>query len=172
MNFVVGSSVADDLQYNSARRKIRWGDEIEGGNLIAVKEFESQVPMAENPTENQSGNNDEEDMVRFTTFFFIPTYYRNKNSYQKYCGAIVDPIVIKMEKDYPTLCSERKKEKVWFSISTLNKLLMQLRGKEFAPLTKLPREFRFKIYLLCFLIFHGTHHFNGLSRKWSWNKRN
>jgi hypothetical protein len=62
----VKSSVADDTQYNTARRKIRWGDEVDGGQLSLVKEFESLLPMVDTAANSSSSEMtpEEDDMVR------------------------------------------------------------------------------------------------------------
>jgi hypothetical protein len=60
------SSVMDDTQHNTARRKIRWGDEVEGGALSLIKEFETLLPLASDLTNAAtpvSAEGNEEDEV-------------------------------------------------------------------------------------------------------------
>jgi hypothetical protein len=56
----------DDTQHNTARRKIRWGDEVDGGALSLIKEFETLQPLASDlhsATSSMSVEGNEEDEV-------------------------------------------------------------------------------------------------------------
>lgn len=77
------SSVVDDTQYNTARRKIRWGDEVDGGQLSLVKEFESLLPMVDTAANSSSEMTPEEDDMVKPPSLYLVIIGRSKSSSQK-----------------------------------------------------------------------------------------
>jgi hypothetical protein len=71
----VKTNVTDDTQHNTARRKIRWGDEVDGGQLSLIKEFETLLPMVDTAVNSSSSDQtpEEDDMVALFSLSSVGT---------------------------------------------------------------------------------------------------